>query len=445
MIMEQFGKVMKINALSLAALPLLLIATFFKLLAKAFEKITIFLGLMILALIVFALTSTATAPKNLAELIIGFLAFVAIIGVFLFLVGWLLTLASAFIALIWSAIRGVLDSLYETCYNWYLSLFAKAETEYSFLSLNGKKVPNAIACLFFTILKGLSWVITTLVSLSYVLAGIVSVAIVFFTLHDLNGNVKAAFGMNLIQYTKEFELHSAIYGILIYLILIGIIIGTIMALASEWYEWGQELKMTSAQISKEVSGLVKSNLQMASGTTEEVEKNIIYLKKLEEHVNTLDPLSKLVTSVLDRKDNPLLRSYWGIYVKNLDPLVAECSDKKGITIGRFKQLIPHIQMLDRQRSDVEKLASKLDKELAQPTGTSVFFSGCDNLDKLEKRYKALCKTYHPDIAEGDTETFQKMQAEYQRLKAALTAPASKADNKKTPAEKRTDGKKDARG
>lgn len=426
--MEQFGKILKINALSVVALPLLLIATFFKLLAKAFEKITIFLGLTLLALIVFALLSTATAPKNLAELIVGFLGFVVILGIFLFLVGWVLTLASAIIALVWNAIRGVLDSLYETCYNGYLSLYANAEADFNILSINGRKVPNTIFCLFFTILKGLSWVITMLVSLSYVLAGILSAGIVFFTLLDLNKNVKSAFGMNLIQYTKKFELHSAIYGILIYVVLIGIAIGTILALASEWYEWGQELRMTSSQISKDVASIVKSDLQMASGTSEEIEKNMVYLKKLEEHVETLDPLSKLVTSVLEKKDNPLLRSHWGIYMKNLEPLVEELSDKKGIAIQRFKQLIPQIQMLDRQRSEVERMATQLAKELEKPSGSSVFFAGCDNLDKLEKRYKALCKTYHPDIAEGDTETFQKMQAEYQQIKAALT-PSGSADKK----------------
>ena len=431
--MEKVIKVLKINFFSLIAIPLLLIATFFKLMAKAFEKITIFLLLGLAALVLIALLVSGMVPTNLVQLFLGLVVIILFFGAVIGACMWAFAIISGVMALIWSTIIGIMDNLYEVCYNAYLNLFTSCEADYKILSINGQKVPNAIFCLFFTILKALSWIITKLVTLSYVIAFILSFGIVFVTLYDLNKNVKTAFGMNLMQYTKHCELHSAIFGILVYFVIFGIIISGIMALASEWYEWGKELQMTNAQISKEVTDLVASDLRMASGSSEEVEQNIEHLKKLESHVDTLDDLSKQVMAVLDAKDSPLLRSYWGIYMRNLEPLVAECSEKKNISIQRFKQLIPQIQLLDKQRSDVEKLTAKLEKELQNPSGTSVFFSGCDNLDKLEKRYKSLCKTYHPDIAEGDTETFQKMQAEYQSLKASLSqgkqTPEKKADKK----------------
>ncbi|MBR6477341.1 MAG: J domain-containing protein [Lachnospiraceae bacterium] len=427
--MEKALKILKINCLSLIAIPLLLIATFFKLLAKAFEKISIFLLLGFAALIIIVLLVSGLVPANLVQLFVGLVVILLLFGAVIAACMWAVAIISGVTALIWSTIISLMDSLYEYAYNGYLHLYAKCEADYKLLSLNGRKVPNAIACLFFTILKSMSWVITKLVTLSYVFGFALSGIVLIATLYDLNKNTKIAFGMNLIQYTKKCELHSAIFGILIYFVLIGIIITSILALATEWYEWGQELQMTNAQISKEVTDLVASDLKMASGTSEEVEKNIEHLKKLEEHVNSLDDLSQRVMAVLEAKDSPLLRSYWGIYMRNLEPLVSECSEKKGIDIHRFKQLIPQIQLLDKQRSEVEKLAAKLERELQNPSGKSVFFAGCDTLDKLEKRYKALCKTYHPDIAEGDTETFQKMQGEYQSLKAALAQTTKSAKNK----------------
>ena len=46
----------------------------------------------------------------------------------------------------------------------------------------------------------------------------------------------------------------------------------------------------------------------------------------------------------------------------------------------------------------------------------MFFQGCDTLEKLEKRYKNLAKTFHPDTEAGDTETMKAINAEYDRLK-----------------------------
>lgn len=419
--MGKVFKIIKINLLSLVALPLLLLATFFKLVAKAFEKITVFLVLTIIAIVVIALLATAPMPKNVGELILGIFLVALVLGLLFLFLGWILALISGVAVIIWDLIISCFDRLYDLTYTGYLSLYTTCENDYKILSINGRKIPNAIACLFFSILKGLSWLIVTIVSLSFPAAIIGSIGLVLFTLMDLNKNVKTSFGLNLIQYAGKSEVHSVIAGCLIYLVLIGIVITAIFALATEWFEWAQELKMTAQEISEEISDLVKSDIKMASGSSEEVERNLGYVKILEDHLDGLEPLGQQVTDLLDRKDNSLLRSYWSTYMRNLNPLIEECSNKKGVEINRFKQLIPQIQMLDRQRNDIRKLVAKLEAELQNPAGTSVFFAGCNTLEKLEKRYKSLCKTYHPDIAEGDTATFQKMKQEYESLKAELSA------------------------
>ncbi|MBQ6094380.1 MAG: J domain-containing protein [Lachnospiraceae bacterium] len=419
--MEKTVKILKINALSLLAIPLLLLATFFKLVAKAFEKITIFLVLGVIALILFAYLNLAMMPKSIGEVFIVIICIFILFAIMFVLVGWLVGLMSVTAVAIRNAIISVLDNLYKTTYNWYLSLFSACEKDYGILSLNGRKGPNAVACVFFMILKGLSWLITTLVTLSYVIGITASVGIVLITLFDLNRNVKTTFGLGLFKYMARCQLHDVIFGILIYVVIIGMIITCIMAMASEWYEWGQELRITGKEIAAEVSSLVKSDLKMATGTSAEVEKNLEYVRKIEDHLATLEPLSEKVTAVLAQKDSALLRSYWGIYMSNLNTLVEECSGKKQRTAAHFKQFIPQIRLLDSQRADAEKLANSMEAELKNPSGTAFFFAGCDTLDKLDKRYKNLCKTYHPDIAEGDVETFKKMQKEYQELRVAFGA------------------------
>ena len=46
-------------------------------------------------------------------------------------------------------------------------------------------------------------------------------------------------------------------------------------------------------------------------------------------------------------------------------------------------------------------------------------ANADTRDKLDKRYKNLAKTYHPDMDSGDTETMALINQEYERLKDFL--------------------------
>lgn len=48
-----------------------------------------------------------------------------------------------------------------------------------------------------------------------------------------------------------------------------------------------------------------------------------------------------------------------------------------------------------------------------------FLNGCSDLDSLNKRYRDLCKVYHPDMGNGSAEIFQKVNAEYEMMKKSM--------------------------
>ena len=48
-----------------------------------------------------------------------------------------------------------------------------------------------------------------------------------------------------------------------------------------------------------------------------------------------------------------------------------------------------------------------------------YFVDCDTLEKVQRRYKDLCKVYHPDMENGSSEVFVKIQKEYEELKKKL--------------------------
>ena len=50
------------------------------------------------------------------------------------------------------------------------------------------------------------------------------------------------------------------------------------------------------------------------------------------------------------------------------------------------------------------------------SGAANYFNGCNSLESLQKRYKDLCKVYHPDMGNGSAEIFSEIQAAYENLK-----------------------------
>lgn len=83
--------------------------------------------------------------------------------------------------------------------------------------------------------------------------------------------------------------------------------------------------------------------------------------------------------------------------------------------------------LDMDRRKLEKEWGRLsaEKELMEERGyydygaypeASILFRGVKNPLMLKKRYKDLTKMFHPDNVAGDTQTLQRINREYERLK-----------------------------
>lgn len=53
------------------------------------------------------------------------------------------------------------------------------------------------------------------------------------------------------------------------------------------------------------------------------------------------------------------------------------------------------------------------------TSTEDYFQGCNTKEEIDKRYRALCKVFHPDSSTGDTEAFKNLQKSYEGLVAKL--------------------------
>lgn len=67
----------------------------------------------------------------------------------------------------------------------------------------------------------------------------------------------------------------------------------------------------------------------------------------------------------------------------------------------------------------EKQQKQQDELIIKENSVLTFFTGCNTLESVEKRYRSLCKIYHPDVPSGDESTFKEVQREYHQLQRKM--------------------------
>lgn len=424
--MKKLFRVLKINVISIFAILFLLVSIAFKLIGKAVERFVAFCVLIAAYFLIRYLAKADLFPKSGVAWAISSLVAIAILVGLFFLLRWLGTqLSSTFIPM-GNAVISAFDWLFDVTYNKYLHYYTVCENDFKYLSqAKSQTTANACLCLFYSLLKGLSWLVITLVSLSLPLAIASCVGLIVITLWKLNTRVRTAFGMSFFQFIKKFESSSATTSMLCYFFMMILLCLLILIVALEWHGWAKEVRMSSSKMNMQVHDLVTNYLPIANQATTNTGKGSEYTRKIQAHVATLSAFGQQVQSILEKDDNALLRSYWGNYMRNLTTVTKGCFSEKALPYEKLKPFIPKIKLLDRKKNDVQKLLAKLGVDLSQQATLSVpaFFADCDTLKKLEEQYKLLYKAYHPASPSGNEATFKKMQAEYESMKKKLQTPA----------------------
>lgn len=412
--MGKLLKIIKINILSLIALPLLLVATASKLIAKALEKIAVIVSMTFLTLGLGLLFAIIKNPN-------GFLMILAycVICLFLIFIAYLIIhFCWTIVTLIWTYIVLIFSLIYEYAYLGYLKLYDVCTADYALLNLKGEKKSHAVFCFLYSVLKGLNRVIILFASASLYLAFAASAILVIASLADLSHDIRSTFGINLFTYLSGFDTFSLVEGIVMYLAIMATVIVTLIALGIEWHEWAMELKMTSDEYSEYVKQLQQKELDVADMEQDEDNET---LEKLNRHLEQVETLQKEVDDALVLSDNPILRSSWSEYLHSVTDILETINSYDGkVPYKAFKKLVPQIERLDKLKETIQKTVDRQKEEAGDPIKASVFFSGCTTQEKLEKRYKSLCKAYHPDSEGGDEESFKNLQAEYEKIKAYLS-------------------------
>lgn len=417
--MKNFVKFVKINLLSCIALPLLCIATAFKLVSKAMEKLPLLLsfagitGFLILGLRI--LRNPGSLAKTLLQLTLLFVVGGIIVALLVFLV----KAAFSILNLVWNQIIRIFDSVYKWTYNAFQYLYRICEDDFDDMVQDGALASIGILCLLFTITKFFSHLLSTILSWALPASILLSILSVGGSIWYLHLQTLQTFGISLSAYIGKFDTFSLIYGLLLFTALEAGICVLLISLGMEWHEWAMELRMTGEELDSDIQNLKERTCGLLEDGEEHAYQDCLEL--LMDHVDYLDELGGMVEDLLTRTDNALLKSTWSTYFRSLSELAEVCSPENGsLSKDKYQYVISRIHQLDRQRDDVMNLIEQLEKSPRTPVPDSVYFSGCNTMEKLEKRYRSLCKAYHPDSEGGDSESFQRMREEYLAMKERLS-------------------------
>lgn len=418
-------KIIKINILAIIAFPLLLIATVVKLVAKALEKTLIIVGTFFVLLVIALLFEIGKNPEGIFEGIAMLILLLVVGGVVIALIFWILSLISTVVMAAIFLVIGVINAVYELIYAGYAGIYHICYEDYCIFEMS----PGAkrAACFIYTLLRILNRVIVFFATHAFKILLVFTLVAIGYLVARTNGYIHSVFGMNLITYLKLFPTYEVVTGVVLYVVfLVGFAI-VMISLGIEWSEWGEEMSLNTSDYEKQVKELVNGYGELGGGNVpaqpgmdaKRMGRYNHYIEVLNYHIKGMETFLQEVRPIAEKSEDYILRANSGQYITDFFEVVEELN-KYGdmVPVEVLEKLIPKIDKIDELHKKVEQQMEKMKEEREKKVAEG-FFNGCDTMEKLEKRYKALCKTYHPDSEAGDEETFKKMKDEYEERKGML--------------------------
>lgn len=418
-------KIIKINFLALLAFPLLLVATVVKLVAKAMEKFVMILGTIVVLSILAVVLELLKAPGNILSIIAALVVGIIVLGIVIALTVWILSLLSAMIMACIALVINVINSIYELVYAGYAGLYHICYEDYCTLEMEPPAKRGS--CFLFTLLRIINRIIVFFATHAFKVLLAATVVVIVYCVIRSNAYVNDVFGMTLIAYLKLFSPLEIIGGVILYLAVLAAFAIVMLSLGVEWSEWGEEMSLNTSDYEKQVKELVNGYGELGGGNVpvqpgmdaKRISRYNHYIDVMNYHIKGMENFLQEVRPLAEKSEDYILRANSGQYITDFFEIVEELN-KHGdrVPVEVLEKLMPKIDKIEELHKKVEQQMEKIREEREKKVAEG-FFKGCDTMEKLEKRYKALCKTYHPDSEAGDEETFKKMKDEYEERKGML--------------------------
>lgn len=251
--MKRFFKILKVNILSILALPILLIATVSMLLSKAFEKIFLVGGMALLTGLLYWSMKLLGYPTQLWQtvlLCIGILLGYALIVVIIWAIN---KYASNVVKKITSVLQFTFDKIFHVTYKQYQSMYRTCTNDFKELSKGDPTYGTPIACMFYKLLNAINNLIVFLANVSLYVAYGLSAFVLIHSIFKASSMTKNVFGTGLFGYLFKFDAFTLVSGILLYLSVMATMILLLLSVGYAWHQWAAEAE-EPAEESSERSG-----------------------------------------------------------------------------------------------------------------------------------------------------------------------------------------------
>lgn len=408
---------LKINILSITSLPFLIVATVAKMTEKALAKIKTVLIMLLFTAVIFGITMIGSNRDILPENIKNIFIILIAVGLILAVLGVVFKIVAVIYRIIMAGVRIIFDTIYKASYSFYMSLMNNATAGYYELCDSSSPVITVAGCLFYHLNKIINIFIRAFVRVSLFIFVIGSGGFAYLWYMKMAEAVKETFGLSMKEYLSGFGTWSLVISVLMFTVIVSDVAVILISLGMEWTKWSGELSFDEEDQDRYMDMLEDDEESFENLSIGQNDENLEYYEIISDHLGSAGDLMEEIRRAQAIGDNPLLENASNEYFRNLSDItgvVARSGGRPDPT--EFAGLKPFIKHLDRLRDGLYKMIDRQYELADNMPGSASFFSGCNTVEKLNKRYKALCKAYHPDNEGGDEEIFIAIKEEYEALK-----------------------------
>ena len=428
--MEHLLPIIKVNACALLALPLLAISILTKLLQKALEKVMVFLGVGTAVLALGILHAIFDNPGGFFEGVGLFIALMilggAIISTVVMVLFFFGGIAAAAVTAVVTICIGLLDAVFYLCHRGYSRLYDICKGDFQRIETAESGRNMRFTCVFWYLLTGLNKLIVFLFSLAFPISVLCAVGFLCYVTLRISYAVSTNFGIGILHYLQLFSGLDVVFSVLYVLVVVFSAIVVLISLGIEWGEWGQILKLSTqdhqsywaaiAERTRNLNETAPLERTFAAGRATQVcRQSMEMLHGLFENLETLH--QQVDAAIHVKQDSSLIYEFTS-YIELLSQICKQLDHFVGqIPCDHFEhKLVPLIDTAKKKEKTLEREVFSILHHYActagKQQGAINFFAGCDSIEAVRKRYRSLCKVYHPDVG-GHEETFQQLQAQYE--------------------------------
>lgn len=430
-------KVIKVNILSLLAFPLFVVALAAKLVRQALEKFLVFVGVGAAVIGLVILKALIQDPGKFFQnifflLIISLFTIFSIVFVLIYLVG---SLAAAITKTIIAALMAVFEYIFMCLYKGWSYLYDVCESDYDNLKDKSTTKLPALACVGWHLLRFVNFITIKLLTRAVPLSIAASAGFVVYAILFTYDEMDRVYGMSPFEYLKSIPQIDAVFAVLYFAVTVLGIIAILISLGMEWKELGEEMGMNfsgtiPASLARKSDRAIPAEafLKQSEDSFEEgksTQRCQHYLDTLVELIDGLGDLNRQVDAAMSISRDPVMEQKFHEYINLINILTEQMSAyESGIDAEVFKRVfIPQIEKAIQLSREINKETLRI---ISQNASSAVgdnnhsfdFFSGCLTEEDIKRRYKALCRAYHPDVG-GHEETFKILQNQYENKLNAI--------------------------